>query len=119
MRNGTLTAALAGLGLVLAICAPASAANPSCGVVTYRGPSGVEYQVLFAKNGAVQAYHLVRSSENPELDHDQERLLVQRYGPEGDGAPPLKILSYKPGESGGLLVPDKAVDSCGRISYFH
>jgi hypothetical protein len=119
MRTGTFTAALAGLGLIFAICAPAAAANPSCGEVTYHGPSGVEYQVLFAKNGAVQAYHLVRSSDNPELDHDQQRLLVARYGPEGDGAPPLKILSYKPGEGGGLLVPDKAVDSCGRISYFH
>lgn len=119
MRPGTFTAALAGVGLLFVICAPVAAANPPCGVVTYRGPSGVEYQVLFAKNGAVQAYHLVRSSDNPELDHDQQRLLVRRYGPEGDGAPPLKILSYKPGPSGGLLVPDKAVDSCGRISYFH
>lgn len=119
MRTGTIMAALAGLGLAFAFWAPVAAANPSCGVVTYHGPSGVEYQVLFARNGAVQAYHLVRSSENPELDHDQQRLLVQRYGPEGAGAPPLKILSYKPGPSGGLLVPDKAVDSCGRISYFH
>ena len=119
MRTGTITAALASLGLAFAFCAPAAAANPPCGVVTYHGPSDVEYQVLFAKNGAVQAYRLVRSSDNPELDHDQQRLLVERYGPEGEGAPPLKILSYKPGASGGLLVPDKAVDSCGRISYLH
>jgi hypothetical protein len=118
MRTLVSSAALVAT-FVLSLALPAvSAGGPACGETTFHGPQGVIFKVLFAKNGAVQRYALMESSNNPELDHDIQRSLVRQYGPEGTNAPPLQILSYKPGSSGGMLVPDKAVDSCGRISHF-
>lgn len=95
-----------------------SAAQPgSCGMATF-AESGIVYRVLFAKNGAVQQYLLAKSSHNTERDHDALKAAEARFGPEAVNAPPLRILSFKPG-SGGMMVPDKAIDSCGRITHFH
>jgi hypothetical protein len=95
-----------------------AAAQPgSCGMTTYAS-NGVVYRILFAKNGAVQQYLLAQSSHNTERDHDVLKAAEDRYGPEAVNAPPLQILSFRPG-SGGMMVPDKAVDSCGRVTHFH
>lgn len=93
------------------------AAQGSCRQSTYTS-MGVSYRVLFARNGSVQEYLLAQSSHNTEKDHDVLKDLQQRYGPEGVNAPPLQITAFKPG-SGGMMIPDKAVDSCGRVIHFH
>jgi len=95
-----------------------AAAQPrSCGMATYSS-AGVVYRVLFARNGAVQQYLLAESSHNTEKDHDVLKALEEKYGPEAVNAPPLQITSFKPG-TGGMMVPDKAIDSCGRVTHFH
>lgn len=76
------------------------------------------YRIIFAKNGAVQQYLLAQSSHNTEKDHDVLKGLEIKYGPEASNAPPLQITSFRQG-SGGMMVPDKAVDSCGRVTHFH
>ena len=78
---------------------------------------GVTYKILFANNGAVQQYVLVTSSNRVEEDHDVRSELETRYGPEGVNAPSLRIVGFRQG-SGGMMVPDKAVDSCGRTVAF-
>ncbi len=70
-------------------------------------------RILFAKNGAVQRYEVVNSNENEEAVNDFRIDLEREYGPAGINAPPLHIVSFKPG-SGGMMMPDKAIDSCGR-----
>lgn len=97
-----------------AVAAPVSRA---CGALTLRR-EGVVYQVLFAGNGAVQEYRLLHSSHNPETDNDVRIALGRAYGPAGINAPPLRIVGYRKGP-GDLEIPDKAVDSCGRIERFH
>ncbi len=77
----------------------------------------VTYRIYFANNGAVQMYSLLRSSRNGEADHAALLQLQKRYGLEFVNAPPLRIVSYKKRTSD-LAVPDKAVDSCGRITHF-
>jgi hypothetical protein len=105
--------------LALLSGAPAGAAGgSSCGVLTVNAQGGVGYRVLFAKNGAVQRYVLFRTSHNTEDDDAALRHLVTAYGPEAVNAPPLRILSFRPSPGGGFQVPDKAVDSCGRVSHF-
>lgn len=118
MRPFLVSAALAA-ALILSPLQPVFAAGgPACGKTVFHGPQGIVYEVQFAKNGAVQRYALIASSSNPELDHDIQRSLSRQYGPEAVNAPPLTILSYKPASGGGMMVPDKAVDSCGRIVHF-
>lgn len=78
----------------------------------------ITYRIFFANNGAVQMYSLVRSSKNQEADHAALLHLQKLYGLEFVNAPPLRITSYKK-KSGDLSVPDRAVDSCGRVTYFH
>ncbi|HEY9180974.1 MAG TPA: hypothetical protein VIO32_09660 [Candidatus Baltobacteraceae bacterium] len=108
----------AGAGLLALSVERGSAAQPrSCGMASFAS-EGVVYRVLFAKNGAVQQYLLARTSHNTERDHDALKAAEDRYGPEAVNAPPLQILSFKRG-SGGMMVPDKAVDSCGRVTHFH
>ena len=80
--------------------------------------NGVVYRVQFAKNGAVQQFLLVQSSHNPETDHDVRTKLEKQFGPEAVNAPPLQITSFRKG-SGAMMIPDKAVDSCGRVTHFH
>ncbi len=108
--------ALAGL---LALPARAvTASGPSCGEHLYTNDLGIQIRVLWAKNGAVQKFEIVESKENPEEVNDMEKDLERTYGPEGTNAPPLRIVSFKPGVSGGMMIPDKAVDSCGRTLSF-
>ena len=119
MRPFLVSAVLAAAIVAVPFARPAAAAGgPSCGETTYRGPKGIVFRVLFAKNGAVQRFAIVTSSNNPELDHDVQRSLVRQYGPEAVNAPPLTIVSFKPAPGGGMMVPDKAMDSCGRVLRF-
>jgi hypothetical protein len=101
---------------------PAAAAGgngPSCGEKMISSPSGISVRILFANNGWVQRYIVVSGSENPESANDTLKSLEATYGQAGVNAPPLKIVSYKPGDnSGGMLLPDKAIDSCGRTLDF-
>jgi len=108
--------ALAGL---LWLPAGATAMGPSCGEKLFTNPDGLQIRVLWAKNGAVQQYVIVDDHENPENANDMKLDLEKAYGPEGVDAPPLRIVSFKPGGSGGMMIPDKAIDSCGRTLSFH
>jgi len=120
-RPSIRAAACCALALLLLTGAPASAAyatGPSCGDHLYTNPEGLQVNVLFAKNGAVQRYLIVNSHDNTEAINDMLKDLEHTFGPEGINAPPLHITSFKPGSSGGMMVPDKAVDSCGRVQSF-
>ncbi|MDQ6929360.1 MAG: hypothetical protein M3126_01660 [Candidatus Eremiobacteraeota bacterium] len=104
--------------------APARSAR-SCQVLDYtvrdaypgmrRSP--VVFRIYFANNNAVQMYSIVRTSQNAEADHAALVQLQKRYGLAFVNAPPLRILSFRKASSK-LSVPDKAVDSCGRITRF-
>jgi len=109
-------ALLAGLFVFAFAHGRSNAAQSACGETAYSS-NGVSYQVLFARNGAVQQYILQQSSHNTERDHDVLELLESKYGPEGVNAPPLQIKSFRSGD-GGMMIPDKAVDSCGRLISF-
>jgi hypothetical protein len=113
----TASALLALLGL-LALPARALTPGPSCGEKVFTNDQGISIRVLWAKNGAIQRFDIVDSKENPEEVNDMEKDLEKVYGPEGTNAPALRIVSFKPGASGGMMVPDKAVDSCGRTLSF-
>jgi hypothetical protein len=102
----------------LALPARAVTMGPSCGEHVYTNDQGIQIRVLWAKNGAIQRFEIVDSKENPEGVNDMEKDLENVYGPEGTNAPPLRIVSFKPGTNGGMMVPDKAVDSCGRTLSF-
>ena len=117
------------LGLVLIVAAallhgalarPAVAsAGPSCGTRVVHLPGGVVFRILFAKNGSVQQYVLISSDKNPELVNDRKKFIERQFGPEAVNAPPLHVIAFKPSPGGGgLLIPDKAVDSCGRTLTF-
>ena len=82
-----------------------------------KNEKGLEIKILFAKNGSVQRYQMVETQENVEAANDFRLQLESKYGPAGVNAPPLRIVSFKAG-SGGMQVPDKAVDSCGRTLSF-
>ncbi len=92
--------------------------GPSCGQEVAKGDNGVAIRVLFARNGAVQRYDAVNSEANPESMNDLRLALERVYGPAGVNAPPVQIVSFKKAKTGNLMVPDKAVDSCGRTSSF-
>ncbi|MDQ2872533.1 MAG: hypothetical protein M3R35_05345 [Candidatus Eremiobacteraeota bacterium] len=97
---------------------PGSAASGNaCKDLNVRDDAGIEYRVLFAKNGAVQRFQLIKSSKNPERDHDAALRLERRFGPPEVNAPPLTIVGFRK-TSTGMLTPAKAVDSCGRITRF-
>lgn len=96
----------------------ATTAGPSCGErLETNDQNGVQIRILFAKNGAVQRYVVVKSMDNMEAVNDMHVALQHQFGPEGVNAPPLHITSFKPG-SNGMMIPDKAVDSCGRTQSF-
>jgi len=101
------------LGIALLAVTP----GPSCGEQTVKNEKGIEIKVLFAKNGAVQRYFVVNNQENTEDTNDLVKSLEDHFGPEAVNAPPLRIISFKPG-SGGMSIPDKAIDSCGRTLSF-
>jgi hypothetical protein len=97
----------------------AFATGPTCGERVITAPNGTGFKILFANNGAVQRYVVVAGADNTELVNDARISIEQTYGPAGVNAPPLKIVSFKPGSGGGMMVPDKAVDSCGRTLSFN
>ncbi len=113
----TAGALLALFGLLM-LPARAATAGPACGEHLYTNDQGIQIRVLWAKNGAVQRFEIVDAKENPESVNDMEKDLEKVYGPEGSNAPPLRIVSFKPGSNGGMMVPDKAIDSCGRTLSF-
>jgi hypothetical protein len=113
----TAGAVLALLGFV-ALPARAVTLGPSCGEKLFTNDQGISIRVLWAKNGAVQRFLILDSKENPEETNNMEEDLERVYGKEGVDAPPLRIVSFKSGGSGGMMVPDKAVDSCGRTLSF-
>jgi hypothetical protein len=110
------------LAVLLAFLAPGNAAavsnGPSCGEKNVTSPAGVGFKILFANNGTVQQYIVTAKAENPEAVNDARLALEQTYGPAGVNSPPLKILSFKPGDNG-MQIPDKAIDSCGRTLDFN
>jgi len=114
----TAGALLALIGLLALPAHAGTALGPSCGEKLFTNPNGIQIRVLWAKNGAIQRFDIVDSKENPEDVNDMEKDLERAYGPEATNAPPLKIVSFKPGGSGGMMIPDKAVDSCGRTLSF-
>lgn len=96
----------------------AVAGGPSCGQKVVKDPTGVSIEILFAKNGAVQRYVVLHSEQGDmEAVNDLRLALQKQYGPADIDAPPLRIVSFKPG-SGGMNIPDKAIDSCGRTISF-
>jgi hypothetical protein len=105
--------ALAALFALAARPSLALVQGPSCGEQTVQNNKGVTIKILFAKNGAVQRYLVIHSRKNVEAADDFVLALTQKYGEAGIAAPPLHIISFKPG-SGGMQIPDKAIDSCGR-----
>ena len=111
-------AAVVSIGVVAVSHVPARAAQSAgpCKEILETS-KGVTYKILFANNGAVQQYVLVTSSNRVEQDHDVRSDLESRYGPEGVNAPSLRIVGFRKGD-GGMMVPDKAVDSCGRTVAF-
>ena len=92
-------------------------AGPACGEQLVKNDNGIQIKILFAKNGTVQRYQILNDQENVEQANDMLISLEQRYGSAGVSAPPLHIVSFKKG-SGGMMLPDKAVDSCGRTLSF-
>lgn len=106
------------LALSCAGTASAYSPGPSCGEKAVTSPSGVGFRVLFANNGSVQQYIVTAKADNPEAVNDARLALEATYGPAGIDAPALKIVSFKPGENG-MMVPDKAIDSCGRTLSFN
>ncbi|MBC5815697.1 MAG: hypothetical protein GIW97_04065 [Candidatus Eremiobacteraeota bacterium] len=117
---------LGAFALSMQAFATAKPASRSCQVLNYTivdaypgmGHARVIYRVYFANNGAVQMYSLVHSSQNAEADHAALLTMQKRYGLEFVNSPPLQIISYKK-KSSTFSIPEKAVDSCGRITYFH
>ena len=94
-------------------------AGPSCGTQVETNNEGIAIRILFAKNGAVQRYEVVTSHENEEAANDFRLSLEARFGPAVVNAPPLRIVSFKKAEGGGMALPDKAIDSCGRTLSFN
>ncbi len=110
--------------LVLLWCGPKAdadppATGPSCGQKVVSSPNGASFRILFATNGFVQRYEVVALADNPEAVNDARKAIELTYGPAGINAPPLKIISFKPAQSGGMMIPDKAIDSCGRTLDFN
>jgi hypothetical protein len=94
--------------------------GPACGEKMVASPTGVSIRVLFANNGYVQRFVVVAGMDNPENANDAVKSLELTYGEAGSNAPPLKVISYKPSDNGGgMLIPDKAIDSCGRTLSFN
>ena len=110
----------AGVACFVLAAAPARAvsAGPACGQQVAKGDGGVEIRILFAKNGAVQRYDVVSSEASPESVNNLRLALEGQYGPAGVNAPPVQIVSFKKAKAGDMMVPDKAVDSCGRTSSY-
>ena len=103
-----------GIALLVPRPAPAYTTGPACGVKQYTSPEGVGFRILFANNGTVQMYEVTAKADNTEAVNDARMSLERTYGPAGWNAPALKIIAFKKGDSGGMMIPEKAIDSCGR-----
>ncbi len=119
-----LAPVLAVSAAVLAGTVPAAGATtpgPSCGQRDiHYAQEGVSIRILFAKNGSVQRYVVTQGADQPETVNNELIILTHQYGPAAVNAPPLKIISFRKGDGeGGMMVPDKAVDSCGRTLTFN
>jgi hypothetical protein len=128
VRQAFLRASVAaGIALGAAMwCAPVPAGagsyttGPACGEKIVDAPTGVKFRILFANNGSVQRYEVTALADNPEAVNDARLALEGTYGPAAVNAPALKIISFKPNDGGsGMMVPDKAIDSCGRTLSFN
>lgn len=118
VTRASAAGALVALFGLLALPSRAVTLGPSCGEQLFTNPQGFQIRVLWAKNGAVQRYEVVSSKGGDTEGVNDMRLDLERQlGPEAINAPPLHILSFKPG-SEGMMIPDKAVDSCGRTLSF-
>ncbi|MHB8146499.1 MAG: hypothetical protein ACYDGM_04465 [Vulcanimicrobiaceae bacterium] len=122
---------LAGLAAVMSVSAVvlagtalpghAATAGPACGQRdVHFAEQGITIRILFAKNGTVQRYQVTQGIDQTESVNNELIILTHQYGPAGVNAPPLKIISFRKGDGeGGMMVPDKAVDSCGRTLTFN
>jgi hypothetical protein len=119
VRGGVVLGAVVGSILGAATPAPAYGTGPACGEKRIVSPAGVGFLILFANNGTVQRYEVVALADNTELVNDARIALENTYGPAAVNAPPLKIVSFKPGPAPGMMVPNKAIDSCGRTLSFN
>ena len=120
VRGGLAIGAALGVLLLSTSPAPALSAGPACGEKSFTSPTGVGFRILFANNGTVQQYVVTAKADNPEAVNDARISLENTYGPAGVNAPPLKVISFKPSDNGGgMMVPDKAIDSCGRTLDFN
>lgn len=99
--------------------APAFILGQACGQRTVRSPSGIVFRIDFARNGAVQRYEVLHGRANMEAVNDARMDLEHTYGPAGVNAPPVRIVKYKTASSGGMMLPAKAIDSCGRSISFN
>lgn len=97
-----------------------AALGPLCGQKDVTAPNGVAFRILFANNGSVQRYEVTAKADDTEAVNDARLSLEQTYGPAGINAPPLRIIAFKPSPAGGgLMIPDRAIDSCGRTLVLH
>jgi hypothetical protein len=119
LRGGVVLGTALGSILCAPTPAPAYSTGPACGEKLITSPAGVGFRILFANNGTVQRYEVTALADNTELVNDARIALENTYGPAGVNAPPLKIISFKPGPAPGMMVPNKAVDSCGRTLSFN
>jgi hypothetical protein len=119
VRWGTAVGVALGCVLALTPAAPAVTTGTPCSEKVVSSPTGVAFRILFANNGSVQQYVVTALAENPEAVNDARIALENIYGPASVNAPALKIISFKQGEAGGMMVPDKAIDSCGRTISFN
>jgi len=119
IRRGLAAAAI--VAVMLSYAAPASAftAGAPCSDKSVTSPGGVGFRILFANNGAVEQYIVTAKADDPEAVNDARSALEATYGPAGINSPALKIISFRPGAAGGMMVPDKAIDSCGRLLTFN
>jgi hypothetical protein len=95
----------------------AAPAGPSCGEQNVATGQGITVRILFARNGAVQRYVVDDPTRNQEADNDVILALQKQYGPEAQDTPPLRIVAYKHAY-GGLMIPVRGIDSCGRTLSF-
>jgi hypothetical protein len=120
VRWGAATAVALGIVFWSTPAVPASyTLGPSCGQKPVASPTGVGILILFANNGSVQRYQVTAHADNPEDVNNTLSSLEAIYGPAGVYAPALRIVSYKAGDSGGMQLPNKAIDSCGRTLDFN
>ena len=114
-----MACAVAVIVIGMARVASANSTGPACSQQVVKSRRGIVMQILFARNGAVQQYRPMQGRQNTEATNDMRIALQKKYGPAGVDAPPVRIISFKSDGSGGMMIPDKAIDSCGRTLTFN